>query len=123
MWEDCGGISSMHGSNWLRIPGHLFVLLHDVLSFLYIRKINMFNLLLYLQAAFMVPTELLAVQHYEHLLGLLERIEEAHEKPSVALLVGSTAAKEAKIIRKVGFHKLFRVTPIALLISYFAILI
>ncbi|XP_075522343.1 ATP-dependent DNA helicase homolog RECG1, chloroplastic/mitochondrial isoform X2 [Primulina tabacum] len=52
------------------------------------------------QAAFMVPTELLAVQHYEHLLGLLERIEEAHEKPSVALLVGSTPAKEAKIIRK-----------------------
>ncbi|XP_073144522.1 ATP-dependent DNA helicase homolog RECG1, chloroplastic/mitochondrial isoform X2 [Henckelia pumila] len=52
------------------------------------------------QAAFMVPTELLAVQHYEHLLGLLERIEEAHEKPSVALLIGSTPAKEAKNIRK-----------------------
>ncbi|KZV57888.1 DEAD/DEAH box RNA helicase family protein isoform 1 [Dorcoceras hygrometricum] len=52
------------------------------------------------QAAFMVPTELLAFQHYEHLLGLLERIDEAHDKPSVALLTGSTPAKEARFIRK-----------------------
>ncbi|KAL0430254.1 UNVERIFIED_CONTAM: ATP-dependent DNA helicaseRECG, chloroplastic [Sesamum radiatum] len=52
------------------------------------------------QAAFMVPTELLAVQHYEHLLGLLEKIEEANEKPSVALLTGSTPTKQAQLIRK-----------------------
>ncbi|KAL0463478.1 UNVERIFIED_CONTAM: ATP-dependent DNA helicaseRECG, chloroplastic [Sesamum latifolium] len=52
------------------------------------------------QAAFMVPTELLAVQHYEHLLGLLEKIEEANEKPSVALLTGSTPSKQAQLIRK-----------------------
>ncbi|KAL0424639.1 UNVERIFIED_CONTAM: ATP-dependent DNA helicaseRECG, chloroplastic [Sesamum radiatum] len=52
------------------------------------------------QAAFMVPTELLAFQHYEHLLGLLEKIEEANEKPSVALLTGSTPSKQAQLIRK-----------------------
>ncbi|KAL0396718.1 UNVERIFIED_CONTAM: Mitogen-activated protein kinase [Sesamum calycinum] len=51
-------------------------------------------------AAFMVPTELLAFQHYEHLLGLLEKIEEANEKPSVALLTGSTPSKQAQLIRK-----------------------
>ncbi|KAL0380859.1 UNVERIFIED_CONTAM: ATP-dependent DNA helicaseRECG, chloroplastic [Sesamum angustifolium] len=52
------------------------------------------------QAAFMVPTELLAFQHYEHLLRLLEKIEEANEKPSVALLTGSTPSKQAQLIRK-----------------------
>ncbi|KAL3654483.1 hypothetical protein CASFOL_004164 [Castilleja foliolosa] len=52
------------------------------------------------QAAFMVPTELLAIQHYDHLLGFLEKIEEAGEKPSVALLTGSTPTKQAQSIRK-----------------------
>lgn len=49
----------------------------------------------------MVPTELLAIQHYENLLGLLDKIEEANEKPSVALLTGSTPNKQAQNIRKV----------------------
>lgn len=49
----------------------------------------------------MVPTELLAIQHYEHLLVLLEKIEEADEKPSIALLTGSTPMKQAKCIREV----------------------
>ncbi|KAG8366719.1 hypothetical protein BUALT_Bualt17G0108600 [Buddleja alternifolia] len=52
------------------------------------------------QAAFMVPTELLAIQHYEHLLGLLEKLDEVNEKPSVALLTGSTPSKKAQFIRK-----------------------
>ncbi|XP_042033793.1 ATP-dependent DNA helicase homolog RECG, chloroplastic-like [Salvia splendens] len=52
------------------------------------------------QAAFMVPTELLAVQHYEHLLGLLEKIEDSNGKPSVALLTGSTSTKQARLIRQ-----------------------
>ncbi|KAL3830796.1 hypothetical protein ACJIZ3_019598 [Penstemon smallii] len=52
------------------------------------------------QAAFMVPTELLAIQHYEHLLGLLEKMELDNEKPSVALLTGSTPTKQAQYIRK-----------------------
>ncbi|KAL2546194.1 DEAD/DEAH box RNA helicase family protein [Forsythia ovata] len=52
------------------------------------------------QAAFMVPTELLAVQHYENLLHLLEKMEEVHGKPSVALLTGSTPTKQAQFIRK-----------------------
>ncbi|KAK3027653.1 LOW QUALITY PROTEIN: hypothetical protein RJ639_040616 [Escallonia herrerae] len=46
------------------------------------------------QAAFMVPTELLAVQHYEHLLKLLETMEDVDCKPSVALLTGSTPSKQ-----------------------------
>lgn len=49
----------------------------------------------------MVPTELLAIQHYDHLLGLLEKMEDAHAKPSVALLTGSTPTKQARIIRQV----------------------
>ncbi|CAK9180020.1 unnamed protein product [Ilex paraguariensis] len=52
------------------------------------------------QAAFMVPTELLAVQHYEHLHNLLENMEEVHCKPSVALLTGSTPSKQARLIRQ-----------------------
>nr|GMD70415.1 ATP-dependent DNA helicase homolog RECG, chloroplastic isoform X1 [Ipomoea batatas] len=51
------------------------------------------------QAAFMVPTELLAVQHYEHLLKLLENLEEVVCKPSVALLTGSTPSKQSRLIR------------------------
>ncbi|XP_057970824.1 ATP-dependent DNA helicase homolog RECG, chloroplastic isoform X2 [Malania oleifera] len=52
------------------------------------------------QAAFMVPTELLAVQHYEKLLNLLEGMKEVQCKPSVALLTGSTPSKQSQIIRK-----------------------
>ncbi|RVW16952.1 LINE-1 reverse transcriptase-like [Vitis vinifera] len=42
------------------------------------------------QAAFMVPTELLALQHYEQLINLLENMEGAECKPSIALLTGSS---------------------------------
>ncbi|XP_022150022.1 ATP-dependent DNA helicase homolog RECG, chloroplastic isoform X2 [Momordica charantia] len=52
------------------------------------------------QAAFMVPTELLAIQHYEHLLGLLENMEGIENKPSVALLTGSTPSKQSRMIRQ-----------------------
>ncbi|XP_077253718.1 DEAD/DEAH box RNA helicase family protein [Tasmannia lanceolata] len=52
------------------------------------------------QAAFMVPTELLAVQHYEQFLSLLENFGENHCKPSVALLTGSTPSKQSRVIRK-----------------------
>uniref|UniRef100_A0A6N2MXL5 DNA 3'-5' helicase n=1 Tax=Salix viminalis TaxID=40686 RepID=A0A6N2MXL5_SALVM len=52
------------------------------------------------QAAFMVPTELLAIQHYEHLLNLLETMDEDQPKPSVALLTGSTPLKQSRIIRR-----------------------
>ncbi|GLT71566.1 hypothetical protein SLA2020_435750 [Shorea laevis] len=52
------------------------------------------------QAAFMVPTELLAIQHYHHLLNLLENMEEVVPKPSVALLTGSTPSKQSRIIRE-----------------------
>ncbi|XP_068332408.1 ATP-dependent DNA helicase homolog RECG, chloroplastic-like [Pyrus communis] len=50
------------------------------------------------QAAFMVPTELLAVQHYEHLNKLLENMEDVERKPSIALLTGSTPSKQSRII-------------------------
>ncbi|XP_076948488.1 ATP-dependent DNA helicase homolog RECG1, chloroplastic/mitochondrial-like [Bidens hawaiensis] len=52
------------------------------------------------QAAFMVPTELLAIQHHDHLLSLLENMEDVPCKPSVALLTGSTPAKKARLIRE-----------------------
>lgn len=52
------------------------------------------------QAAFMVPTELLAVQHYEHFLNLLENMGNEHDKPSVALLTGSTPSKQSRLIRE-----------------------
>lgn len=52
------------------------------------------------QAAFMVPTELLAIQHHEHLLNLLETMDEDQPKPSVALLTGSTPLKQSRIIRR-----------------------
>ncbi|XXG74338.1 hypothetical protein AAC387_Pa07g3083 [Persea americana] len=51
------------------------------------------------QAAFMVPSELLAIQHYEHFLSLLENVEDLC-KTSVALLTGSTSSKQARLIRK-----------------------
>ncbi|XP_031268917.1 ATP-dependent DNA helicase homolog RECG, chloroplastic isoform X2 [Pistacia vera] len=52
------------------------------------------------QAAFMVPTELLAIQHYEHFLNLLENMEQDTCKPSIALLTGSTPLKQSRMIRK-----------------------
>ncbi|CAL0318460.1 unnamed protein product [Lupinus luteus] len=52
------------------------------------------------QAAFMVPTELLAIQHHGHLLNLLENLGEVKFKPTVALLTGSTPLKQARMIRK-----------------------
>ncbi|KAL4195738.1 hypothetical protein AMTRI_Chr04g242560 [Amborella trichopoda] len=51
------------------------------------------------QAAFMVPTELLALQHYEHILSLLQNIDE-QSRPSVALLTRSVPSKQSRIIRK-----------------------
>ncbi|XP_010527779.1 PREDICTED: ATP-dependent DNA helicase homolog RECG, chloroplastic isoform X2 [Tarenaya hassleriana] len=52
------------------------------------------------QAAFMVPTELLAIQHYEHLRDLLDNMEEVAYKPTIALLTGSTSAKQSRMIRQ-----------------------
>lgn len=49
----------------------------------------------------MVPTELLAIQHHEHFLRLLENID-IECKPSVALLTGSTPARQSRIIREAG---------------------
>jgi ATP-dependent DNA helicase RecG len=46
----------------------------------------------------MVPTEVLAVQHYEHLTSLLEKFD-GDEKPNIALLTGSTSTRESRIIR------------------------
>ena len=48
----------------------------------------------------MVPTELLAVQHYEHLKKLLETLEDVECKPSIALLTGSTPSKQSRMIQK-----------------------
>uniref|UniRef100_A0A803LJJ6 DNA helicase n=1 Tax=Chenopodium quinoa TaxID=63459 RepID=A0A803LJJ6_CHEQI len=50
------------------------------------------------QAAYMVPTELLAIQHYDDISNLLEKME-SDRKPSVALLTGSTSVKQARMIR------------------------
>ncbi|CAO2040963.1 unnamed protein product [Urochloa humidicola] len=50
------------------------------------------------QAAFMVPTEVLAVQHYEHLTSLLDKFD-GDDKPNVVLLTGSTSTRESRIIR------------------------
>ncbi|KAK3155065.1 hypothetical protein QOZ80_2BG0198400 [Eleusine coracana subsp. coracana] len=51
------------------------------------------------QAAFMVPTEVLAVQHYQHLTSLLDKIDGDESKPNIALLTGSTSTRESRIIR------------------------
>ncbi|KAL6635002.1 hypothetical protein ACP70R_027673 [Stipagrostis hirtigluma subsp. patula] len=51
------------------------------------------------QAAFMVPTEVLAVQHYQHLTSLLDKFDEVECKPNIALLTGSTSTRESRIIR------------------------
>lgn len=48
----------------------------------------------------MVPTELLATQHYEHLLKLLDNMVEDEHKPKIALLTGSTPVKQSRMIRK-----------------------
>ncbi|XP_021746795.1 ATP-dependent DNA helicase homolog RECG, chloroplastic-like isoform X2 [Chenopodium quinoa] len=50
------------------------------------------------QAAYMVPTELLAIQHYDDISNLLEKME-SDRKPSIALLTGSTSVKQARMIR------------------------
>ncbi|XP_039791163.1 ATP-dependent DNA helicase homolog RECG, chloroplastic-like [Panicum virgatum] len=50
------------------------------------------------QAAFMVPTEVLALQHYEHLTSLLDKFD-GDDKPNIALLTGSTSTRESRIIR------------------------
>lgn len=55
----------------------------------------------------MVPTELLAVQHYEHLNNLLENIEDFECKPSIALLTGSTPSKQSRIIHKAWINVRF----------------
>ncbi|KAL9252860.1 ATP-dependent DNA helicase homolog RECG, chloroplastic-like protein [Drosera capensis] len=52
------------------------------------------------QVAFMAPTELLAKQHHDHLKNLLDNMDTSDTKPSVALLTGSTSAKEARSIRE-----------------------
>ncbi|CAM0944576.1 unnamed protein product [Alopecurus aequalis] len=51
------------------------------------------------QAGFMVPTEILAVQHYEHLTSLLDKFDGDECKPNIALLTGSTSTRESRIIR------------------------
>lgn len=48
----------------------------------------------------MVPTELLAIQHYELLNSLLDGMEGDEGKPNVALLTGSTSSRESRIILK-----------------------
>ncbi|KAH9746423.1 ATP-dependent DNA helicase [Citrus sinensis] len=59
------------------------------------------------QAAFMVPTELLATQHYEHLLKLLDNMEEDKHKPKIALLTGSTPdLQTGDITLVIGTHSL-----------------
>ncbi|CAH2045910.1 unnamed protein product [Thlaspi arvense] len=52
------------------------------------------------QAAFMAPTELLAIQHYEQLRDLLEKMEGVASKPTIGLLTGSTPAKQSRLIRQ-----------------------
>ncbi|KAG2261697.1 hypothetical protein Bca52824_068776 [Brassica carinata] len=52
------------------------------------------------QAAFMAPTELLAIQHYEQLRHLLEKMEGVPSKPTVGLLTGSTPTKQSRMIRQ-----------------------
>ncbi|KAL1208289.1 ATP-dependent DNA helicase-like protein RECG [Cardamine amara subsp. amara] len=52
------------------------------------------------QAAFMAPTELLAIQHYEQCRDLLENMEGVTSKPTIGLLTGSTPAKQSRMIRQ-----------------------
>ena len=46
----------------------------------------------------MVPTEVLALQHYEHLTSFLDKFD-GDDKPNIALLTGSTSTRESRIIR------------------------
>jgi hypothetical protein len=52
----------------------------------------------------MVPTEILAVQHYEHLTSLLEKLDGDECKPNIALLTGSTSTRESRIIRNASYY-------------------
>lgn len=49
----------------------------------------------------MAPTELLAIQHYEQLRDLLEKMEGVSSKPTIGLLTGSTPTKQSRMIRQV----------------------
>lgn len=49
----------------------------------------------------MAPTEFLAIQHYQRIMGWLEVLED-HERPRVALLTGSTPTAKARLIRNVS---------------------
>lgn len=48
----------------------------------------------------MAPTEFLAIQHYQRIMGWLDVLED-HERPRVALLTGSTPTAKARVIRNV----------------------
>ena len=48
----------------------------------------------------MVPTELLALQHYDQLTKLLDKMTGVECKPSISLLTGSTPSKQSRIIRE-----------------------
>lgn len=50
----------------------------------------------------MAPTEFLANQHYQRIMGWLDVLED-HERPRVALLTGSIPTAKARIIRSVRF--------------------
>ncbi|KAK9676397.1 hypothetical protein RND81_11G074200 [Saponaria officinalis] len=50
------------------------------------------------QAAYMVPTELLAIQHYNDFISLLENVD-PDKRLSVALLTGSTPTRQGRMIR------------------------
>ncbi|CAA7022563.1 unnamed protein product [Microthlaspi erraticum] len=52
------------------------------------------------QAAIMAPTELLAIQHYDQLRDLLEKMEGVPSKPTIGLLTGSTPTKQSRMIRQ-----------------------
>ena len=54
----------------------------------------------------MVPTEILAVQHYQHLTSLLDKIDGDECKPNIALLTGSTSTRESRMIRNVSCYYL-----------------
>nr|POE92303.1 atp-dependent dna helicase like recg, chloroplastic [Quercus suber] len=54
------------------------------------------------QGAFMVPSELLAIQHYEHLLNLLEKMEEGLQTGNISLVIGT----HSLIAEKVEFSAL-----------------
>ena len=65
----------------------------------------------------MVPSELLAIQHYEHFVDLLEKMDEVESKPAVALLTGSTPLKQSRLIRK-AWHVYSILVPLHDLYSY-----